>query len=73
MSKLHDLLSQLFAKGYDGKTEPVGTTLADEMLKPREVPRHPRPCRELRFALPHGWREHLAISAAWGYEQRTSY
>jgi hypothetical protein len=32
MSKLHDLLSQLFAKGYDGKTAPVGTTLADEML-----------------------------------------
>jgi len=32
MSKLHDLLSQLSAKGYDGKTAPVGTTLADEML-----------------------------------------
>ncbi len=32
MSKLNDLLSQLFAKGYDGKTAPVGTTLADEML-----------------------------------------
>ena len=32
MSKLHDLLSQLFAKGYDGKTAPAGTTLADEMV-----------------------------------------
>lgn len=32
MSKLHDLLTQLSAKGYDGKTVPVGTTLADEML-----------------------------------------
>ena len=27
-----DLLSQLSAKGYDDKTAPVGTTLADEML-----------------------------------------
>ena len=32
MSKLNDLLSQLFAKGYDGKTAPAGTTLADEMV-----------------------------------------
>jgi hypothetical protein len=32
MSKLQDLLSQLSAKGYDDKTVPVGTTLADEML-----------------------------------------
>lgn len=32
MSKMNTLMSQLSAKGYDGKAAPVGATLADEML-----------------------------------------